>query len=79
MPKVAFGARIEEALVQKIEARAQETHRSKTDVVEELMQIGLAKLEDLEAAEGFALLGDPEMQDMTFPTGAQRETMNVAD
>jgi len=71
MAKVHLGARVERAIVNRIDEFVVRGGGTKTDVIERALQVGLDRLEELELAEGFALLGDPAMQDMAFPTGAQ--------
>ena len=58
-----------------VTAIAKGTSKTKTDVVVELIELGLAQKKEI----CFALLGDPKMQDMHFPTGAQLEAAKIAE
>lgn len=78
MAKTHLAARIEQGIVERVERRAQSEGQSRTAVIEQLLREGLDRIEEREMAEGFALLGDPEMQDMAFPTGPQREAARLA-
>ena len=73
-----LSVRIPTELADRIETLASRG-RSKTAVATDLLERGFARLDEEEMAAGFALLGDPEMQDLHFPTGAQLEAMSIAD
>ncbi|AIE85546.1 ribbon-helix-helix protein, CopG family [Fimbriimonas ginsengisoli] len=79
MSKVHIGVRIQTETADRIEKIAKDRGRSQTQVIEQLLELGLQKLDQEALAEGFALLGSSEMQDMDFPTGAQQEAYRVAD
>lgn len=71
MPKIQIGARVESAIAERIDELVNRNGKTKTDVIEIALHLGLQKLEEESLAAGFELLGDPSMQDMEFPTGAQ--------
>jgi hypothetical protein len=75
----SLSARIPAPLDRAIDSMAADSKKRKTDVVIELLQLGLTKREEENLADGFALLGDPAMQDMECPTGAQLEAARIAD
>ena len=73
-----LSVRIPLEIADRIEALAAGGRR-KTAVATEILTRGFTQLDEEEMAAGFALLGEPEMQDMQFPTGAQLEAMRLAD
>ncbi len=73
-----LSVRIPVEIADRIEALAG-GERRKTAVATDILIRGLAQLDEEQMAAGFALLGEPEMQDMEFPTGAQMEAMSLAD
>lgn len=77
MAKVHLGARVDRTLIERIDELVGRGSGTKTDVIEKALQAGLDRLEELELAQGFALLADPAMQDMAFPTGAQAEVARI--
>ncbi len=79
MAKVHLGVRVERAVVERLEILIQRSGGTKTDMIEKALRAGLDRLEGQDLAQGFALLADPEMQDMDFPTGAQAQAWNLGD
>jgi len=79
MSKAHLGVRIERTLLDRIDDLVCREGRTKTDIVEKALRVGMDRFEELELAEGFALLADPDMQDMVFPTGAQTEAVRIGD
>jgi|GEM_PF-5990127 len=73
-----LSVRIPVELAERIE-RLSSDGKTKTAVTTEILSRGLNQMQEEEMAAGFALLGDSEMQDMHFPTGAQLKAMRFAD
>lgn len=67
-----LSARIPQETARRIQALSDESSKTRTQVVNELLDLGLRRMEDADLDEGFALLGDPEMQDRAFPTAPHR-------
>ncbi len=79
MARFHLTVRVPQTVAERIGRLARDRSQSQTQVINELLSLGLSRIESEELDAGFALLGDPEMQDMEFPTGPQREAMRLAD
>ena len=65
--------------MERIDAFVGTGARTKTDVIEMALQAGLDHLEHQELATGFALLADPQYQDLALPTEAQLEANRLVN